>query len=99
VSKRWRCIHCGNAINTEEVENRLLDEAERVSTTFLLQDVRCPTTHAVSVRMCAVTSDLCAKLVMDVTPEKLHAQLGVLMKVARFHGFSWLEHTLHELQV
>jgi DNA polymerase epsilon subunit 1 len=96
-ARRWRCVHCGNAINTEEVENRLLDEAERLSTTYLLQDMRCPQTHAVSTRLCATTSVLCKKLAMDFPAQKLHEQYSVLMKVARFHEFSWLEKTLNEL--
>jgi hypothetical protein len=80
-----------------QIENRLLDEAERLSTVFLLQDVRCPVTKQVSVKLCASTSDLCAPLIMDISQPELMKQYKVLLRVAEFHGFKWLESTLLDL--
>jgi DNA polymerase epsilon subunit 1 len=51
VKMRWKCSHCRNGIDTVEIENRLLNEVERMSTTFLLQDLRCPVTHEVSTHL------------------------------------------------
>lgn len=39
-----------------EIENRLIEEVDRMSTGYLLQDFRCPTTHKAAVRMCAAQS-------------------------------------------
>ena len=36
-SNRWRCGNCHNHINREEIENRLLQEVERLAMSFLLQ--------------------------------------------------------------
>jgi DNA polymerase epsilon subunit 1 len=97
VSRRWRCTHCGNALDTVEIESRLVEEAQRQSTRYLLQDMRCPKTHIVSTRLCASTSDLCAPLAMDVSNADIRAQLSLLLRVAQFHKFEWLESTLQEL--
>lgn len=56
VAERWRCPNCHTAMNLVQVENRLLSEIDKMCTAFLVQDFRCPRTHAVSVRLCSPTS-------------------------------------------
>jgi hypothetical protein len=97
VAKRWHCQHCNNQLDTEEIENRLLDKAERLSATYLLQDARCSTTRAVSTRVTASMSELSKPLYMDTSPAKLREQLGTLMRVAEFHGFDMLRTTIMQL--
>lgn len=58
ISERWRCPNCHTAMNLVQVENRLLSEIDKMCTAFLVQDFRCPRTHAVSVRLCAPTSGM-----------------------------------------
>ena len=96
-AKRWRCAHCENGLDTVEVENRLLQEVERLSTAFLLQDAYCSRTKMVNSRLCAATSDLAAALVMQTPPEALRAQLRTLLRVAAFHDFKLLAATIEEL--
>ena len=86
-------------MDTIEIEHRLLAEAERLSTVYLLQDFRCPVTKGVSTRLGASTSALCAPLQMDVTPSTLHGQLALLQRVAKYHAFPWLESTLIDLMI
>lgn len=99
VTRRWRCTHCSNALDTVEIESRLVDESQRQSTRFLLQDMRCPVTHAVSTRLCTSTSALCAPLSMDVGVSEMRSQFSLLLRVAQFYKLEWLESTLQELMV
>jgi len=94
---RWRCSHCENGLDTVEVENRLIQEVERLSTAYLLQDAYCTRTKVVNMRLCAATSDLAADLVMSTPPTSLQAQLRTLLRVARFHDFKLLAGTIEEL--
>lgn len=89
----------GNNLDTVEIEHRLLAEAERLSTVYLLQDFRCPVTKGVSTHLGASTSSLCAPLQMDVSPSTLHGQLALLQRVAKYHAFPWLESTLTDLMI
>ncbi|CAE7532284.1 Pole, partial [Symbiodinium microadriaticum] len=52
----WFCTNCGNGYDVAGVEQRLLEDVERIVTTFLLQDFRCSKTLAVSTRLCSSTS-------------------------------------------
>lgn len=96
-TQRWLCTHCLNALDQQEIEHRLIEEAQRQSTAFLLQDSRCPVTKAVSTRQCASTSALCQPLQMDVPVATLRGNLHLLLRVAQYHGYSWLQSTLEEL--
>jgi DNA polymerase epsilon subunit 1 len=97
ASPKWQCSHCGNAYDVFEVEQRLLEDVERISASFLLQDFRCSKTAAVSTRFCTSQSDFCAPLVMDFDPESVKVRLRTLRKVAEFHEFEWLLETLRNL--
>ncbi len=56
--ERWRCPHCGTQINLDQVENRLMEEVDRLCNAYCLQDFRCPKTHSVSTRLCSSTSGM-----------------------------------------
>ena len=86
-----------NNLDLVEVENRLLEEAHRLSTSYLLQDARCSATKAVSIRMCSAESDLSAPLVLDTTPAQFRAQLEKMRRVADFHKFEYLARAINEL--
>lgn len=94
---RWQCSNCSHVIDVVEIENRLVEAAEKLSVSFLLQDMRCKQTHKVSVKLCAATSDLCAPLEMDIPVSTLHSQLHVLFRVAEFYSMEWLKTTVMEL--
>jgi DNA polymerase epsilon subunit 1 len=97
ASPKWQCSHCGAAYDVLEVEHRLLEDVQRLQACFLLQDLRCSRTSAVSSRFCTSQSDFCAPLVMDCPPEEARSRLGVLLRVAEFHQFEWLLETLKNL--
>jgi len=46
------CNQCNHQYDRVLVENKLLAEVNRIHTTFLLQDIRCPKTHKISNRLC-----------------------------------------------
>ena len=94
---RWACLDCGNMLDTVEIENRLLNETERLTSSFLMQDARCSVTHQVSTKLCSAVSHIAAPLEMDVSPTTQHQKLTVLREVARFHGFSLLQNTVEEV--
>ena len=94
---RWKCQHCRNNLDLVEVENRLLEEIHRLSTSYLLQDARCSATKAVSVRMCTAESDLSAPLVLDTTPAQFKVQMEKMRRVAEFHKFEYLARAINEL--
>ena len=98
TTPRWECGHCGSPYDVQEVEHRLLEDVERLQASFLLQDLRCSRTAAVSTRYCTGQSDFCAPLVMDFTPVQVKARLQTLHRVAEFHQFEWLLETLQCLQ-
>ena len=94
---RWKCQHCRNNLDLVEVENRLLEETHRLSTSYLLQDARCSATKAVSIRMCSAESDLSAPLRLDTTPAQFKVQLEKMRRVADFHKFEYLARAINEL--
>jgi DNA polymerase epsilon subunit 1 len=96
-SKRWLCQHCNHKINSFEIEDRLMQEIERQSIGFLLQDMRCPLTHIVSTRYSSSTSVLCKPLAMDISQKNLKQTFTTLLKVAKFHNFSLLESSIQSL--
>ena len=94
---RWSCTDCGNMLDTVEIENRLLNETERLTSSFLMQDARCSVTHQVSTKLYSAVSHIAAPLDMDVSPTAQHQKFTVLYEVAKLHGFSLLQSTLEEV--
>jgi DNA polymerase epsilon subunit 1 len=86
----WTCPHCLSALDMDEIENRLLLQLDALSTRFLLQDLRCAQSQAVSQRLCAVASDTCVRLRMDYSADTARKELHTLEQVARLHGFGYL---------
>ena len=79
------------------MENRLINEVTKLCTSFVLQDFRCPKLHSVSTRVMTATSDLCVNLEMDQPPVKIKETLSILLRVAKFHKFSWLEQSINDI--
>ena len=97
ASPHWICNHCGTSYDVQEVEHRLLQDFQRLQTSFLLQDFRCIRTSSVSARFCSSQSEFCAPLRMDVLPGMMKSQLKVLQRVAEFHQFKWLSEALENV--
>jgi DNA polymerase epsilon subunit 1 len=98
-SQSWQCPHCQNELDVNEMENRLIEEVQRLTTLFLSQDFRCPKTHQVSIRFSSSHSELAAPLEMDITVDSIRKQLETLRLVAQSNGFEWLRTTIEELLV
>ena len=81
----------------EEIENRLMDKVERLSTSYLLQDARCTSTRQVSTKLTSSVSDMSKPLYMETNPNSLRESFGILMRVAEHHQFELLKSTIHEL--
>lgn len=62
-----------------------------------MQDFRCRKTHMVSQRLGSAYSGLCEPLQMDHPPATLREQLGLLMQVAKLHGFGYLKESIDEV--
>lgn len=90
----WKCSHCYHLLDIEEIENRLIEDAERLVAGFLSQDFRCPKTHQVSIRQCASHSDLAIPFQMDMPVEEITKQMKVMHLVASSNGFDWLRYTI-----
>ena len=88
---------CADRLDVEAIENRLILEAEKMSTSFLLQDLRCPKTRRVSTRLAADTSKLSVPLELDVDRDALRSRFDTLLRVAKFHGFELLRETVEGL--
>ena len=86
---RWRCGNCSNALNKEEVENRLIDEVEKLTASFLLQDFRCSKTKLASKRNATNLSPLSEPSKMDKPKDKFQQELLTLQKVATLHTFGY----------
>lgn len=71
---KWQCNHCKNKLDFLEIENRLIQEAERLSLRFLSQDFRCPKTQQVSIRLNASTSGSWV-LALSIYPNYLSYEL------------------------
>ena len=97
-TKRWHCQHCNDQLDKTEIENRLIDKAERLSTAYLLQDARCTATSMVSTKLTSSVSDMSKPLYLDTMPAKLRVQFGILMRVAEHHQFELLKCTISELE-
>lgn len=78
-------------------KNRLLEAVDKLCASYLLQDMRCRSTHRVTRRLGTAVSDLCDPLVMDITRPDALQQLQILRQVAIFHGFVYLREAVDEL--
>jgi len=83
-----RCVFC-----------RLLEDVERIATSFMSQDFRCPRTRQVSIRFCASHSDLAVPLEMDFSVDDITDQMNVLHLVASSNGFKWLLQVIESMQI
>ena len=73
-------------------------EVERLAVIFLLQDFRCSRTNRVTRRLLSSASENShLPLQLDVTQQKIEAELCNILKVARFHAFNYLENSILEL--
>jgi len=71
---------------------------ERLSTSFLLQDLKCPKTKMVSQRLGSATSAFSVPLQLATCGRaELAAKLRTLRRVADFHGFPLLLETVDGL--
>jgi hypothetical protein len=93
----WRCGHCDNTLNREEIENRLLEEVEKKVAIYLMQDFRCAKTHQVTQRLATAFSILCEPLQMDFPPQKMRQHLQSLGQVAQLHQFRYLQEAVAEV--
>lgn len=91
------CPQCFSSLDLESLEGRLVQEVYQVSSTFLIQDFRCPETHQVSIRFCAGITEMSRPLQMDFPLDDFKRQLNILLKVAEFHGFDMLEYVIREI--
>jgi hypothetical protein len=87
---RWKCLHCSNHLNQEEIENRLIEEVEKLQALYLLQDFRCSKTHAISSRLATSLSPRCEPLVMDMSMEQMKEEMELLRQVASIHGYYYV---------
>ena len=92
-----QCRSCHNDYDRDALEKRLMEDAEKANAQFVLQDVRCSKTNTVSTRLCATTSLYCAPLVMDISSVSLRDKFVVMLRVAKFHQFEWLEEIVSSL--
>jgi hypothetical protein len=97
IEHRWKCTHCNNQLNVEEVENRLLEEVDKVQVSFCLQDFRSPKTHLVSSRLATSLSLQCEPLEMSQTASQVESQLRLLLQVAELHQFEFLQEQLLDI--
>ena len=52
------CQQCQHQYDRVFMENKLLAEVNKLSVTYLLQDVRCTKTHKISSRLCTSVSGM-----------------------------------------
>jgi hypothetical protein len=87
----WPCLQCGTDLKRARIEHRLLIEAERLLTHFLLQDFRCDMTRLILVRLCTTSSDDAFQADMVPTDIEAKRMRLSLKKVATWHKFKLLE--------
>lgn len=92
----WKCSHCNHDLNSEELENRLIGELDKLTARYLLQDFRCPKTHQVAKRLASAYSLQSVPLVMDFTQDQMIYELNLLKEVAEIHKFPYLLNSLQE---
>lgn len=90
------CNQCHHQYDRVLIENKLLAEVNRLHSTYLLQDIRCPKTHKISNRLCTAMSELCAPLVLDISQQTMRSQLLLLLHVANYHNFTLLIETIEQ---
>lgn len=97
VVSTLHCLNCRNNFDRDVLEKRLMEDAEKANAQYILQDFRCAKTHTVSTRLCATTSLHCAPLVTDISINSFREKLVILLRVAKFHRFEWLEEIVDSL--
>jgi DNA polymerase epsilon subunit 1 len=94
---RWQCVQCHNVLNRVDIENRLVEEAERLSLSYMLQDLYCPQTRRASRRLCTSRSEMSAPLVMNTTQQLLQSKIDIFIRIAQFYKFDFLQSILDDL--
>lgn len=64
---------------------------------YQLQDLRCMKCHEVSSRQMALRCHCSGKLAADDSAETFAHEIYIMVKIARFHGFGWLEEVAKNL--
>ena len=97
IEDRWKCNECHHAYNKDEIELRLIQEVENLSTSYLLQDLRCPKTKRVTARITEAYSSLSIQLELDHSQNNFEKSLSTLHKVAEYHRFELLTEAVEGL--
>lgn len=94
---RWQCAQCRNVLDRVGIENRLIEEAERSTIGYVLQDLYCPQTRRAARRLCSARSEMSAPLVMNTTPDSFRTKIDVFVRIAQFYKFEFLEAILQDV--
>ena len=90
----WKCRKCDEEYNKSYIEDRLIDEIQRRTMYYSLQDLKCMKCHAVKQRNlnrhCA-----CAGNFELITKEKdFVSVLAIFQNIARFADLAYLSETI-----
>lgn len=87
----WFCEDCGTEYDVATIERRLIDKAHKTMLRYQLQDLRCTKTNRVSTRSLARVSQCSADWQPDVSPEQGRSEIGILLRLAKYHRLDDLE--------
>lgn len=93
--RAWACEYCGHAYNLKQIELDLLRMAQKVYTSYQVQDIICLKCRMVK-RENMMTHCSCsgAPFQLSVKREALHNKFFALKSVAEFHKFELLDETV-----
>lgn len=93
--RTWACEYCGHAYNLKQIELDLLRVAQKIYTSYQVQDIVCLKCRLVK-RENMMTHCSCsgAPFQLSIKREVLHNRFFALKSVAEFHKFELLDETV-----
>ena len=89
-STQWRCAQCGSPYDRMMIEQTLVENVQRQSLKYQLQDLRCSKTRETQACNMALYSSASKKLDCEVPADQIHSFLETMQTIAAHHNFPWL---------
>lgn len=91
LQRQWLCEDCGSPYDVDDVEDRLINIANKKLLTYQLQDIRDRKTKRVVTRCLPKLAECATGLTPDTSQEEARASMELLHNLADFHDLSSLK--------
>ena len=94
ADSQWRCAQCNSPYDRSLIELTLVENMQRLSLKYQLQDLRCSKTKEVKQNQMGLYSVLASKLECEVPAEQVTMQVNTMRTIADYRDFPWLRESV-----